>query len=222
MLDRILEPEVMDDAAEVAAYDAMDHQEVNARFVTDFLAAHGPCRGGTILDVGVGPGRIPIALCQADPKANVLGIDLAAAMIDRARLNVAAAGLSDRIRLEWADAKALPYSDGSFEGVISNTILHHLPDPARAMAEMARLVAPGGTLLCRDLTRPGSAEALDQLVARYAGSEAPAAQAMFAASLHAALALDEVRAIVRSLGLPEDAVVMTSDRHWTWTWRRLG
>jgi ubiquinone/menaquinone biosynthesis C-methylase UbiE len=198
----------------------MDHSEVNARFVADFLKAHGACRGGEVLDVGTGPGQIPIALCRADSKVRVLGIDLAEHMLIRARNNVARAGLSDRIEFALADAKAVTLQTEGFEAVISNTIVHHIPEPAPALAEMARMVAPGGTLMVRDLYRPDDLATLDALVATYAGFETLAARALFAASLHAALTLEEARAIVRGLGKPEDGVAMTSDRHWTWVWQR--
>src|SRR3954471_8033305 len=109
MLPRVLEPEAMDTPDEARDYDAMDHAEVNARFVADFLDAHGPCRGGEILDVGTGPGRIAIALCLADPSARVLAADLAEAMLDLARRNVSAAGLTSRIACVRGDAKACPW-----------------------------------------------------------------------------------------------------------------
>lgn len=218
MIPRVLEPEAMDSSAEAAAYDAMDHAEVIARFVADFLEAHGPCRGGEVLDVGTGPARIPIALCQADPMALVLGIDLARSMLDLAARNLAEAGLTDRIRLVEADAKELALPAGSFEAVLSNTIIHHIPDPGLALAELPRLVAPGGTLFVRDLIRPESEDALAALVTTHAGSEAPAARTLFAESLRAALTIVEVRAIVKGMGLSAVGVRQTSDRHWTWTW----
>ncbi|MBV8610288.1 MAG: class I SAM-dependent methyltransferase [Singulisphaera sp.] len=222
MIPRTLEPEAMDTPEEARDYDAMDHATVNARFVAEFLDIHGPCRGGELLDVGTGPARIPIVLCRADRSARVLGIDLAEAMLERARSNVAEAGLSDRIRCVRADARDLLYPDGHFEAVLSNTVIHHLADPAPALAEMARAVAPGGTLFVRDLARPDDLEMLARLVTTYAGDEAPAARALFEASLHAALTLREVRDIVRTLGRSDADVVMTSDRHWTWSWRRPG
>jgi ubiquinone/menaquinone biosynthesis C-methylase UbiE len=220
MLPRTREPEVMDTPEEACSYDAMDHAEVNARFVADFHAAHGPCRGGTILDVGTGTARIPIALCRADPAARVLAIDLAEAMLAVGRRNVAEAGLSDRIALRLADAKAPDLAPGGFEAVVSNSIVHHIPEPLAVLDAMARLVAPGGTLFVRDLARPADGATLEQLVASYAGDEPEHARNLFAASLHAALTPDEVRALVRSLGLPGDGITLTSDRHWTWTWRR--
>ncbi len=83
-----------------------------------------------MLDVGTGPARIPIALCRADRHFRILGVDLAGPMLDLARRNVAEAGLTDRIRFARGDAKNLPFPDGRFEAVVSNTIVHHIPDPA--------------------------------------------------------------------------------------------
>jgi ubiquinone/menaquinone biosynthesis C-methylase UbiE len=220
MLPRVLEPEAMDTPEEARDYDAMDHSEVNARFVADFRAAHGPCRRGEILDVGTGPGRIAVALCQADGAARVVAVDLAEAMLALARRNVTAARLEKRIVCVRGDAKALPWPDGRFEAVISNTIVHHIPEPSPALAEMARVVAPGGTLFVRDLARPATAAEVAALVAAYAGGEAPAAQRLFEASLHASLTVAEVQEIAHALNLPCEGVVMTSDRHWTWIWRK--
>ncbi len=107
MIPRVLEPEAMETAEEVRQYDAMDHTEVNGRFVADFLAAHGPCRGGEILDVGTGTARIPIALAQADPQARIVALDLSENMLEQARINIAAAGLLSRIRCHKGDAKSL-------------------------------------------------------------------------------------------------------------------
>jgi ubiquinone/menaquinone biosynthesis C-methylase UbiE len=220
VLTRVLEPEVMDRPEEAREYDAMDHSETITRFVADFRAAHGPGRGGEMLDVGTGPARIPIALCRADRHFRILGVDLAGPMLDLARRNAAEAGLTDRIRFARGDAKNLPFPDGRFEAVVSNTIIHHIPNPALALAEMARLVAPGGTLMVRDLARPADDEALKALVTLHAGFESVAARNLLRDSLAAALTLDEVRSIILALGMAAEALSMTSDRHWTWTWSR--
>ncbi len=224
MIPRVLEPEAMETAEEVREYDAMDHSAVNARFVDDFLSAHGPCRGGEILDVGTGTARIPIALCLADSQARILALDLSLTMLERAAENIIAVGLSGRIRCHHGDAKSLasPFGEGSFEGVVSNTIVHHIPDPEPALESMVRLVAPGGTLMIRDLARPQSRQDIVRLADTYAGSESPDARALFEASLGAALTLDEIAQLVHSLGLPASDVRMTSDRHWTWIWNRRG
>jgi ubiquinone/menaquinone biosynthesis C-methylase UbiE len=222
MIPRVLEPEAMDTPEEVLEYDLMDHSEVNARFVDDFVSHHGPCRGGEILDVGTGTARIPIGLARADAKARIVALDLAPSMLQRAAVNIAEAGLSDRLRCLCGDVKSLEAVLGSaeFEGVISNTIVHHIPDPVPALAAMKERVAPGGTLMVRDLARPDSTEEVARLVELYAGHESPKARGLFEASLNAALTLEEIRGLVQRMGIPWTCVAMTSDRHWTILWNR--
>jgi ubiquinone/menaquinone biosynthesis C-methylase UbiE len=222
MIPRVLEPEAMETVEEVRQYDAMDHSEVNSRFVNDFLAVHGPCRGGEILDVGTGTARIPIALAGADRQARILALDLSEVMLAQAALNIAAAEMNSRIRTYKGDAKALldSFGPGVFEGVISNTIIHHIPDPLPALETMAVLITSGGTVMVRDLARPDTLDDIARLADTYAAGESPEARALFVASLNAALTLVEIRSLIARLGLTPEDVTMTSDRHWTWTWRR--
>ena len=103
----------------------------------------------------------------------MVAIDLAQHMLDLGRENVARAGLADRILLERVDAKGTPYEDGAFGATISNSIIHHIPEPARCLAEMWRVTAKGGLLFVRDLHRPDGDTEVDRLVALY-GGEPPA------------------------------------------------
>jgi ubiquinone/menaquinone biosynthesis C-methylase UbiE len=218
MLPRVLEPEVMDTAAEARDYDAMDHQAVNRVFVADFRAAWDG--SGPILDVGTGTAQIPIELCSQVADCQVTAIDLAEHMLAVGRENVRKSGLEGRIRLECRDAKALPYPDGSFAAVISNSIVHHIPEPGRVLAEMLRVLRPGGILFVRDLLRPAEKAELQRLVDTYAGDANEHQRQMFGDSLHAALTLAEVRALVAGLGCDPADVRQTTDRHWTWSLRR--
>src|SRR5262249_44284023 len=144
--------EVMDSAEEARDYDAMDHTQVNRVFVTDFLTVWDG--QGPILDVGTGTAQIPIELCRFAPAAYVIAIDLAEHMLRVGRGNVQRAGLADRLQLECRDAKNLPYAPAHFGAVISNSIVHHIPEPERVLAEMVRVVRLGGVLFVRDLLRP--------------------------------------------------------------------
>ena len=218
MLPRVLEPEVMDTASEARDYDAMDHSTVNRVFVADFLAAWDG--RSPILDVGAGTAQIPIELCRQAPTARVTAIDLAEHMLALGRENVRRAGFAERLLLERVDAKQMPYPDGAFAAVISNSIVHHIPEPGKVLAEMVRVAAPDGVLFVRDLLRPATDSELRQLVATYAGDANVHQQQMFAESLHAALSLAEVRELVAQLGLDPLAVQQTTDRHWTWSCRR--
>jgi len=214
MLDRILEPEVMDTAEEARDYDAMDHGAVNSAFAGEFLSIW-PSRN-PILDVGTGTAQIPIAIARQSAAAEIVAIDLADHMLALARRNVAAAGLADRIRIEKADAKGFMYPDEFFGAVISNSIIHHIPDPALCFTEMHRVCARGGLVFVRDLLRPPDLATLNHLVDAYAAGANDHQRKMFSDSLHAALTLSDVRDFVMSLGYDPNTVKQSSDRHWTW------
>jgi ubiquinone/menaquinone biosynthesis C-methylase UbiE len=217
-LERVLEPEVMDTEEEARAYDAMDHVGVNSAFCSDLLALKPDLL--RTLDVGAGTALIPIELCRRFPAARVIAIDLAASMLELAASNVARAGLNDSIQIERADAKALPFEDGSFSSVISNSILHHIPDPKSVLAEMLRVIQPGGWLFVRDLFRPASDADVIALVQKHAAAADARQRALFDASLRAAFTIDEVRALAAALGMPSSCVQRTSDRHWTLAFKR--
>jgi ubiquinone/menaquinone biosynthesis C-methylase UbiE len=215
MLPRTLEPEVMDSPEEARDYDSMDHAAVNDLFVADFRAVWNGAN--PILDVGTGTAQIPIALYRLAPMARVVAVDAAESMLAIGRENVARAGLADRLELKLADAKKLPFADGAFAAVISNSIVHHIPEPAAVLAEMVRALRPGGRIFVRDLLRPEDAATLDHLVNQYAGGANDHQRTMFADSLRAALTLGEIRTLVAGLGLDPADVRPTSDRHWTWS-----
>jgi ubiquinone/menaquinone biosynthesis C-methylase UbiE len=214
-LPRTLEPEVMDTLDEALAYDAMDHAPVNRQFVADFLAAGES--GTDILDLGAGTGQIPIELCRQCEACRVMAIDLSVSMLDTARINIELASLIDRIMLDRADAKQLPYDDGLFHATISNSIVHHVPEPLPVLQEALRVTAEGGRIFFRDLLRPATEAEVNSLVEQYAGTEDDHAQRMFRESLHAALTLGEMQALVEQLGYERDSVTQTTDRHWTWS-----
>jgi ubiquinone/menaquinone biosynthesis C-methylase UbiE len=232
MLPRTLEPEVMDTVEEAEDYNAMDHSAVNRVFAGDLMAAcqnrpefalnPGPPQIVHVLDVGTGTALIPIELCQQwqyyeMDNWRVMAIDLAEEMLKLARKNVDRAGLTDRISLQRVDSKALPFDDGAFDVVMSNSIIHHIPEPIDCMKEMWRVLKPRGMLFVRDLYRPESSEVVESLVNQYAGSESLRQQQLFRQSFHAALTIEEVRSLADACGLTRFNCRMTSDRHWTLT-----
>ena len=220
MIDRVLEPEAMDSAEEAREYDLMDHITVNAAFVADMLTAvarigHVNWRSGYVVDAGAGTARIPIELCRRQPECRVVSVDLAHEMLRVGQRNVRDAGLTARIGLLRASVVALPFPSASVPLIVSNSLIHHLPDPAAALTEVCRVLSPGGVVFIRDLFRPASLEELDRLVQRYAADATPAQRQLFADSLHAALTVEEVRAMVGTLPVASVSVDATSDRHWT-------
>jgi ubiquinone/menaquinone biosynthesis C-methylase UbiE len=217
-LPRVLEPELMDTAEEAADYDAMDHSEVNRRFVDDLLAA-APAEGD-VLDLGTGTALIPIELCRRTEAYRIMAADAAVHMLEIARYNLETSGFTRQIQLTHVDAKQLPFPDGSFMMVMSNSIVHHIPDPGDVLREAVRVSEPGGYLFFRDLLRPPDDDTVRQLVDTYAGDANPHQRQMFDASLRAALRLEEIRELIEQLGFDPSTVQATSDRHWTWQARK--
>lgn len=209
-MERTLEPEVMDTPEEVAAYAGIDHSEPNEAFVARLCQLGA---GGRMLDIGTGPGQIPLLVCTRIPSAQVVGVDLAEHMLAHARGLLAASRFAARIEYRKDDAKRLSFPDACFDAVFSNTILHHLADPAPFLREARRVLRPGGALLIRDLFRPVSLQRARELVALHAGDAPAAAQELFRASLHAALTPRELRATADRAGLEDVELVVDSDRH---------
>ena len=140
------------DAFEAAGWDekAVGYERffgvITARLVEPLLAAASVGVGTRVLDVATGPGWV--AAQAAERGASVVGVDVAEAMIARARS--AHPGLEFR----RADAHELPFADASFDAVVGNLVVMHLSRPERAMAEFARVLRPGGRLALTAWARP--------------------------------------------------------------------
>ncbi len=213
-MERVLEPEVMDTLLEATEYDAMDLTEVNTAFAKQAIAL-GPPEKALVLDAGTGPGRIPVLMCQMQPQWQIIAIDLAKSMLQIASQHVQQANLQSRIRLELVDAKHLPYEDEKFDMVVSNSLVHHLPDPASFFSEIKRVLKPNGAIFLRDLFRPADEEILNALVESVGKEYNEHQKKLFRDSLHAALTLDEVKQLISQVGLQKVEVYPSSDRHWT-------
>ncbi|MFA7237131.1 MAG: class I SAM-dependent methyltransferase [Phycisphaeraceae bacterium] len=210
-MDRRLEPEVMADPAEAAEYDAADFSIPNAAFIERLVELGA---GGVMLDVGTGNGLIPPLVAQRIPRSRILGVDLSQAMLDVAERHRRESREQHRITFQPADAAALPFDDGAFDAVFSNTILHHLPTPRaeQMLVECWRVLRTGGVLLIRDLFRPRDEDEVESLVELHAGDQSPHARQLFRQSLQAAFTPDELRKMIGDLKIPAQVVIDT-DRH---------
>jgi SAM-dependent methyltransferase len=107
----------------------------------DFVAVN--LHGAAALDVGCGTGSLSFAMARRDPTASVTGCDISKALLAHSR---AANPYPDRVYFEPGNACALPFSDNSFDLVLSSLVLMFVPDGALAAAEMARVAKPGGVV----------------------------------------------------------------------------
>jgi demethylmenaquinone methyltransferase / 2-methoxy-6-polyprenyl-1,4-benzoquinol methylase len=106
-------------------------------------------RGGRALDVASGTGDLAIELARrVGPEGTVVGSDFSEPMLDVAR------GKSEAVRWEWANALALPYPDGGFDAATVGFGARNFSDLDRGLAEMARVVRPGGRVVVLEITVP--------------------------------------------------------------------
>jgi ubiquinone/menaquinone biosynthesis C-methylase UbiE len=214
-MQRVLEPELMDTAEDAESYDAMDFSEPNRRFAEDALALVAGLAQVEAIDLGTGTAQIPVLMLERRRDLSIVAADLAREMLRVAARNVEAAGMTGRIQLVELDAKNVALPSGRYDLVMSNSTLHHIPDPADTIAEIARIVKPEGAVIVRDLIRPESPEDARAIVERVAGGDSPKQKQLFFDSLCAALTVEEVAALVRASGLERMVVQRCSDRHWT-------
>lgn len=104
-----------------------------------------------VLEVGSGPGELALEIARRLPQSEVVGVDLAGAMVARAQQAATAAYVVDRVTFQIADAAALPFAAGTFDVAVSTLSLHHWSDPAVVFLELARVLRPGGVALIYDL-----------------------------------------------------------------------
>lgn len=100
--------------------------------------------GGRVLEVGVGTG---LSLPSYRGDVSVTGIDASAEMLAKAQEKVAEQGLKNIEALRLMDARAMEFADNSFDHVCAMHIMSVVPEPERVMAEMARVLRPGGTVV---------------------------------------------------------------------------
>jgi ubiquinone/menaquinone biosynthesis C-methylase UbiE len=130
-------------------YDVMARRllrRVYRRFGED-LAAVAP-EGGTVLDVGTGPGVLLVELARLRPDLRLTGVDLSADMVNAAQRNLTA--FSDRASAAQGDVTRLPFPDDAFDLIVSSLSLHHWDNPRAAAPELARVLRPDGQVYLYD------------------------------------------------------------------------
>jgi len=210
-MDRILEPEIMDGAAEAAAYAKADFSDSNKAFVDDVIARFGT-QLAQVVDFGCGPGDIAVRLARLHPQVQVTAVDGSAAMLALAGRAVQTAHLDGRIALVHGRLPGLDLPERSFDLVLCKDMMHHLSDPQVLWSEVKRLGKPGAAVYVMDLARPDSPDDARAIVERVSGGEDPILKEDFFNSLCAAFTADEVRAqlAIAGLALP---VSQLTERH---------
>lgn len=206
---RVPEPEAISDELEVKAY-----SEATARAYLERL--DDTCVGlairlgmhqGVILDVGTGPGQIAIKLAKRCPEVTVLGIDVSAGMIGEATEAAEREGLNHRVHFQVANVRNTRFKSEYFDGVLCNSVLHHVVDPERMLNEIARIVKKEGAVLVRDLRRPSLLSIgwhMRWFGRKYSGKM----RELFEASVRSAYSYSEWRRLLESSAFKDSAQIV--------------
>lgn len=212
-MQRIPEPELMDDEAQARAYAEADFEAPHSYFIELFQQTYPALSiKGSVLDLGCGPADISMRFARAYPNCELHGVDGAAAMLSFGEEAIQRAGLQERVRLlqGYLPGAGLPLPH--YDVVISNSLLHHLADPMTLWQAVQDYAAPAAPVFIMDLTRPASTQQAQALVEEYAAEEPEVLQHDFYHSLLAAYTPQEVQQQLSVLALPF-TVKVVSDRH---------
>lgn len=214
-MERIPEPDLMNDAAQAQAYAEADFEQPH-QYCLQLLQQSLPHlpQAGIALDLGCGPADITLRFATAFPHWHVDGIDGSAAMLHYGKVAVQRAQLGDRISLYEVYLPEGEVPQTHYDLIFSNSLLHHLHDPMVLWQAIHRWAKPGTGIFVMDLMRPPSADIAAQFVETYAGSEPDILKRDFYNSLCAAYTVAEVQAQLHQAHLSHLEIKPVSDRHW--------
>ena len=200
-MPRQVEPELMDDAEQAAAYDAADFSASHGARVDLFRARFGSDLTGHVLDLGCGSGDVLQRFATAFPNAHFTGVDGSAAMLDLAEERMRAAGFDHRVDFAEAYIPSPDIPENNYKVVMSHSLLHHLHEPKGLWQAIKHHAKPGSFIFVADLRRPESESAAQHLVDTLSGNEPEVLRRDFYNSLLAAFTPDEIRTQLVAAGL---------------------
>lgn len=210
------EPELMDEPAQAAAYAAADFEAPHARVIELFRGTFpGADIAGDVLDLGCGPGDIALRFARAFPGCRVIGVDGSREMLRCGREIQfrQPPEVRDRVLLIHGMLPGVKLHGQTFDTIVSNSLLHHLHDPAVLWDAVKQFAKPGARVFIVDLMRPADEPDARALTDRYCVGEPEVLRRDFFHSLLAAFTPDEVREQLAAAGLSHFEVRVVSDRH---------
>ena len=222
-MPRTLEPELMSDDDQARAYAEADFDAPNSNFVSLFQETFAQRSiKGAFLDLGCGPADITIRLAKAYPNNLFCGVDGSAAMLKYAHEALSRNGdLMNRIKLVEGYIPGAPIPQQPYGAIISNSLLHHLPNPQALWQTIKQYAQPGTLIFVGDLFRPVSQDEAHRIVETYSPNEPEVLKKDFYNSLLAAFTPDEVEDQLRQAGISYLQVRKISDRHML-VWGEMG
>lgn len=198
----------MDIPARAKAYADADFADVNDAFVERLIELADESKMLRVLDLGTGPGDIPLLIGKFRPAWDIVAVDGSTTMLEHAKRSV-----GPETHLVRADAQRTPFAKNAFDIVYSTSMLHHLADPASFWLELGRVAKPAALIFVRDLLRPEGEETAREIVETYSGDEHAYLKEDFYCSLLAAYTLEEVTQQLHAAGFEDFIVEQVTDRH---------
>jgi SAM-dependent methyltransferase len=212
-IERIPEPELMDDPEQARAYANADFSEPHQAFVERFVQCFPRHRPRRVLDLGCGAADITIRFARAHPGCDLTGVDGAPAMLALAREAIARVELIHRVHLREVRLPDTTLAHHAFDTLISNSLLHHLADPQVLWRALVDCAEPGAAVFIMDLRRPDTREQAGRLVQEYSNNEPEVLRRDFFNSLLAAYRPGEIAAQLARVNLSCLQTEAVGDRH---------
>ncbi|MGC6483769.1 MAG: class I SAM-dependent methyltransferase [Synechococcus sp.] len=220
-MQRIPEPELMNGQEQALAYAAADFSAGDQALIDRLQGLFPAGLGDRIVDLGCGPGNISFRLARQFSQASVVGFDGAPVMLALAEDGLASSpDLNTRLSFRHVVLPSRSLA-ADFSAVISNSLLHHLHDPAVLWQSVRALGQSGAAVYIKDLRRPESTDQVLALKARYLADAPEVLQHDYVASLHAAFTPTEVDKQLQDAGLADQLAVRPVDDRYLEIWGHL-
>lgn len=209
---RLLEKEIMEDGEACLAYAKANISMSNKLFV-DKLLKNFRKKLGNIIDIGCGTCDIPISIAENAPDARIVAVDASKFMLELAKEKIIARRLEQRITTINSKVPGLAILQG-FDMIISNSFIHHLPDPLIFWKEIKLIASPNAGILFMDLIRPDSKKHAQQLVQNLAPQEHRLFKRDFYNSLLSSFTLTEIQEQLEKNSLSNLRSEVISEHYW--------
>tara|TARA_Y100001935_G_C17307228_1_gene513126 strand:+ start:1821 stop:2486 length:666 start_codon:yes stop_codon:yes gene_type:complete len=212
---RIPEPnEIMDEHAQVLAYEAANFTESNLIFINLLKKICSNFISGSAIDIGCGPADIPIMLLEQNINLKIDALDGSKKMLEIAEKKIFNKQIKDQINFVHKKIPDIELDFSKYNIYISNSLLHHLSNPQHLWKLIRENAKKDSKILIMDLNRPSSTKKVKKLVSLYAKQEAEILKRDFYNSLCASYTINEVKKQLLEANLNELQVDMVSERHW--------
>jgi len=212
-MQRVPEPELMNDFAQARAYAMADFDEPHSQFIQIFSELFPEKIDSAVLDLGCGSGDVMVRFANAFPLSRIYGVDGASRMLQFAQNRIDHQMLHERIKLIHATLPDVTLPLKTFNTIISNSLLHHVNDPSTMWQMVNNHTKSGSRIFIMDLLRPESVNDAITIVEQYADGEPDILQRDFYNSLLAAYRVEEVEEQLAKASIDYLTVKVIGDRH---------